>query len=73
MTIPSILGEIRRVRHEMSAAIGHDPAWIVNYFASIQIMASGGMKSSPLYGLAFMQLVLAFFHPATLESTRKSE
>jgi hypothetical protein len=37
------------------------------------LMDSGGMKSLPLYGLAFMQLVLAFFHPAVLESTRKSE
>lgn len=37
------------------------------------LMASGGMKSSPLYGLAFMQLVLAFLHPAALNSTRKSE
>jgi len=36
MTTPSILEEIQRVRHEMSAAIGHDPAGIVNYFASIQ-------------------------------------
>ncbi len=36
MTIPSILEEIRRVRHEMSAAIGHDRAGIANYFASIQ-------------------------------------
>ena len=36
MTTPSILEEIRRVRQEMSAAIGHDPARIVDYFASIQ-------------------------------------
>ena len=36
MTTPSILEEIRRVRLEMFAAIGHDPAGIVNYFASIQ-------------------------------------
>lgn len=36
MTTPSILEEIRRVRHEMSAAIGHDPKRIVDYFASIQ-------------------------------------
>lgn len=36
MTTPSILNEIRRVRHEMSAEIGHDPNRIVDYFASIQ-------------------------------------
>lgn len=27
------------------------------------LVASGGMRSSPLYGLAFMHLVLAFCHP----------
>ena len=36
MTTPSILEEIRRVRHEMSAAVGHDPERIVDYFASFQ-------------------------------------
>lgn len=36
MTTPTLLEEIRRVRHEMSAAIDHDPAKIVEYFASIQ-------------------------------------
>jgi hypothetical protein len=36
MTTPPILDEIRRVRHEISAAIGHDPARIVEYFASMQ-------------------------------------
>ena len=36
MTTPPILDEIRRVRHEMSAEIGHDPNRIVDYFASIQ-------------------------------------
>jgi hypothetical protein len=36
MTTPPILEEIRRVRHAMSADIGHDPAKIVDYFASMQ-------------------------------------
>jgi hypothetical protein len=36
MTTPTILEEIRRVRHEMSSAIDHDPNRIVDYFASIQ-------------------------------------
>ena len=36
MTTPPILEELRRVRHAMSADIGHDPAKIVEYFASIQ-------------------------------------
>ena len=37
------------------------------------LVASGGMPSSPLYGLAWMHLVLAFFHPAVLVSTMKTE
>ena len=37
------------------------------------LVASGGKTSSPLYGLAFMQLVLAFFHPAVLSSTTEAE
>ena len=36
-------------------------------------MASGGMKSSPLYGLAFLHFVLAFFHPGVLASTTQTE
>lgn len=36
MTTPPILEEIRRVRHAISAEIAHDPARIVDYFASIQ-------------------------------------
>ncbi len=36
MIKPPILEEIRRVRHAMSTEIGHDPAKIVDYFASIQ-------------------------------------
>ena len=31
----SILDEIRRVRHEMSAEIGHDPRRIVDYYAEL--------------------------------------
>ena len=37
------------------------------------LVASGGMASSPLYGLAFMQLGFAFFHPAVLASTTETE
>ncbi len=37
------------------------------------LVASRGMASSPLYGLAFMHLVLSFFHPAVLSSTTESE
>ena len=36
MTTPPILEEIRRVRHAMSAEIGHDPKRIVEYYAAIQ-------------------------------------
>ena len=36
MTALPILDEIRRVRHAMSAEIGHDPNRIVDYFASMQ-------------------------------------
>ena len=37
------------------------------------LVASGGMASSPLYGLALMQLGFAFFHPAVLASTTETE
>jgi hypothetical protein len=33
------------------------------------IVASGGMSSSPLFGLAFMHLLFAFFHPTVLART----
>ena len=33
---PPILEEIRRVRHEISAQIGHDPRRIVEYYAELQ-------------------------------------
>ena len=33
---PPILEEIRRVRHEISAEIGHDPRRIVEYYAELQ-------------------------------------
>ena len=36
MTSLPILDEIRRVRHAMSAEIGHDPNRIVDYFDSMQ-------------------------------------
>ncbi len=41
MTKPSIMDEIRRVRHAMSAAIDHDAGKIVDYFASIQKRNAG--------------------------------
>lgn len=37
------------------------------------LMASGEMTSSPLHGLAFMQVVFAFFHPAILVTTKNTE
>ena len=37
------------------------------------LVASGGMASSPLYGLAFMHLVWAFFHPAVLGSATEPQ
>ena len=36
MTTPPILDEIRRVRHEMSAEINHDPVRLVEYFAALE-------------------------------------
>lgn len=36
MTTPPILEESRRVRHEISAEIGHDPKRIREYYAALQ-------------------------------------
>jgi hypothetical protein len=36
MTTPPILEEVRRVRHEISAEIGHDPKRIREYYAALQ-------------------------------------
>ena len=36
MTGRTILEEIRRVRHAVSAEIGHDPRQIVQYYAALQ-------------------------------------
>lgn len=36
MTTPLILEEVRRVRHEISAEIGHDPKRLRDYYATIQ-------------------------------------
>jgi hypothetical protein len=36
MTKPPILQEVRRVRHEISAEIGHDPKRIREYYAALQ-------------------------------------
>ncbi len=36
MTSPSILEELRRVRHEISNEIGHDPKRLLEYYASLQ-------------------------------------
>ena len=36
MTTPPILEEVRRVRHEISAEIGHDPKRIREYYSALQ-------------------------------------
>ena len=36
MTTPPILEEVRRVRREISAEIGHDPKQIRGYYAALQ-------------------------------------
>ena len=36
MTPDPVIDEIRRVRHEMSAEIGHDPKRLLAYYAEIQ-------------------------------------
>jgi hypothetical protein len=36
MTTPPILEEVRRVRHAISAEVGHDPRRLREYYASIQ-------------------------------------
>ena len=73
LSIISVFWVYRFELHRRTAMMASMIASSLLTVALAMIMASGGMKSSPLYGLAFMQLVLAFFHPATLESTRKSE
>ena len=37
MTTPTILQEVRRVRHEISAEIDHDSARIREYYAALQV------------------------------------
>ena len=36
MTTPPILEEVRRVRHEISAEVGHDPKRLQEYYSKIQ-------------------------------------
>ena len=36
MTTPPILEEVRRVRHEISEEVGHDPKRLREYYAKIQ-------------------------------------
>ncbi|MCE2814082.1 MAG: hypothetical protein LW850_27155 [Planctomycetaceae bacterium] len=36
MTTPPILEEVRRVRHEISAEVGHDPKRLREYYSKIQ-------------------------------------
>ena len=36
MTNEPLLDEIRRVRHEISAEIGHDPHRVVEYYSKLQ-------------------------------------
>lgn len=36
MSTPPILEELRRVRHRISEAIGHDPRKIVEYYAALR-------------------------------------
>ncbi len=37
MTKEPLLDEIRKVRHEISQQIGHDPRKIVEYYAKLQL------------------------------------
>ena len=41
MTDEPLLDEIRRVRHQISASIGHDPRRIVAYYAELQRQHQG--------------------------------
>ncbi len=41
MTHEPLLDEIRRVRHEISAEIGHDPRKIAAYYAELQRQYQG--------------------------------
>ncbi len=41
MTNEPLLDEIRRVRHEISAELGHDPRMIAEYYADLQRLYQG--------------------------------
>ncbi len=43
MTPPTILDELRRVRHQISGQIGHNPRNIVNYYAQLQSSVANRM------------------------------
>jgi len=40
MTPPTIFDELRRVRHQISGLLGHDPRNIVAYYAKLQSMVA---------------------------------
>jgi lipopolysaccharide export system protein LptA len=40
MTTPTIFEELRRVRHQISGKLGHDPRNIVAYYAKLQSMVA---------------------------------
>ena len=53
MTItPPILQEVRRVRHEISAEIGHDPKRIREYYAALQASVGSRTINLAVQGVA---------------------
>ncbi|MEN9671757.1 MAG: hypothetical protein RL553_22 [Planctomycetota bacterium] len=43
MTTPTIFDELRRVRHQISGQLGHDPRKIVAYYSKLQSTVANRM------------------------------
>jgi hypothetical protein len=72
-SIITVLWVYRFAMHRRTAMMASMLSSSILTVVLASLVASGGMATSPLYGLAFMQLVLAFLHPAVLASTTETE
>ena len=72
-SIITVLWVYRFTMHRRNAMMTSMLASSILTVVLATLVASGGMASSPLYGLAFMHLVLAFFHPAVLGSATEPQ
>ena len=72
-SIITVLWVYRFAMHRRTAMMASMLSSSILTVVLASLVASGGMATSPLYGLAFMQLVLAFLHPAVQASTTETE